>query len=66
MNFIEITTKGGNQVLINIKEISDIINTTEDGKCVIYLKNPDAYYATEESYEEIKMKLHYILQGKNI
>jgi hypothetical protein len=65
MNFIEITTKGGNQALINVQEISDIINTTE-GKCVIYLKNPDAYYGTEESYEEIKMKLHYILQGNNI
>ena len=28
MNFIEVTTRGGNKVLINIKEILDIINTT--------------------------------------
>lgn len=57
MNFIEVTTKSGNKVLINIEEISDIIDTTEDGKCVIYLKNPETYYTTQESYEEIKMKL---------
>lgn len=57
MNFIEITTKGGNQVLIDIKEISDIIDTIEDGKCLIYLKHSETYYTTRDSYEEIKMKL---------
>lgn len=57
MNFIEITTTGGNKVLINIKEIAYIIDTTEDGKCIIFDKNPQDYHATEESYEEIKKKL---------
>lgn len=64
MNFIEVTIKGGNKALINIKEISDVIDTTsdiidptEDGKCVICIKNPETYYTTQESYEEIKMKL---------
>lgn len=57
MNFIEVTTKGGNKELINIKEIAYIVDTTEDGKCIIFQKNPQDYHATEESYEEIKMKL---------
>lgn len=56
MNFIEVTDLGVNKVLINIREISEIMNT-EDGKCIIYLKSPEVFYKTEESYEEIKMKL---------